>query len=272
VTEALVPTLHSRALRTNRYVYVVRSRRSGGVSVGINLDPQKTCNFDCVYCEVIDRKAIAKKTGRPAVEAGDVIAELARELDALAAGHEAVKAFAGDGEPSTFPGFLELSRRVFDERDARFLQVPVVLITNGSGLDREEMRRAHDLFSARGGVFWIKLDAGTEAFYRRVCRTALPFDGILSNLLAAARRHPVVVQSLFFRWSGEAPPPEEVEAWARRLADVVRGGGAISLVQVYTVARDTMEPGIEPLTKDELEEIADVARRASPGPSVETYA
>ncbi|HEV8268474.1 MAG TPA: radical SAM protein, partial [Thermoanaerobaculia bacterium] len=234
---------------------------------------QKTCNFDCVYCEVIDRKAIAKRTGRPAIEPGDVVDELARELDALAAGHEAVKdiAFAGDGEPSTFPRFFELSRRVFDVRDARSLLVPVVLITNGSGLDREEMRRAHDLFFERGGVFWIKLDAGTEAFYRRVCRTAVPFDRILSNLLAAARRHPVVVQSLFFRWNGEAPAAGEIEAWARRLGDVVSGGGEISLVQVYTVARDTTEPGIKPLTTEELESIAEVVRRASPGLNVETF-
>jgi len=133
------------------------------------------------------------------------------------------------------------------------------------------MRRAHDLFFERGGVFWIKLDAGTEAFYRRVCRTAVPFEAILKNLLDAARRHPVVVQSLFFRWNGEAPPEEEIEAWAKRLADVVRGGGEISLVQVYTVARDTMEPGIEPLTKDELESIAHVARRESPQLIVDTF-
>jgi len=41
---------HRRELDENRYVYAVLSRRSGGVSIGINLNPDKVCNFDCIYC------------------------------------------------------------------------------------------------------------------------------------------------------------------------------------------------------------------------------
>src|SRR6516165_2857802 len=36
----------------NRFVYVVISSRAHGLSVGVNLTPEKKCNFDCVYCEV----------------------------------------------------------------------------------------------------------------------------------------------------------------------------------------------------------------------------
>ena len=43
---------HRRGLADNRYVYAVVSRRSRGVSVGVNLNPDKVCNFDCVYCQV----------------------------------------------------------------------------------------------------------------------------------------------------------------------------------------------------------------------------
>jgi len=46
---------HERRWRDNRYVYPVVSRRSGGISVGINLNPDKACNFDCIYCQV-DRR------------------------------------------------------------------------------------------------------------------------------------------------------------------------------------------------------------------------
>lgn len=257
----LLPTLHPRARGANRYVYLVRSRRAGGLSIGINLDPQKTCNFDCVYCEVIDRRDVARRAGRPVIVADDVADELAAELRTLVAGGQADElrdiAFAGDGEPSTFPGFLLLADRLLDVRDAAGLaRLPLVLITNGSGLDRAEMRDAHDLLARRGGAFWIKLDAGTEAFYRAVCRTSVPFERVLANLTAAARRHPVVVQSLFFRWRGAAPPASEVEAWAGRIRAVTGAGGRVSLAQVYTVARETTEPGIEPLTKVELESIA----------------
>jgi len=267
---------HDRSPAGRRYVYVVRSRRAGGLSVGINLDPQKTCNFDCVYCEVVDRRAIARHLGRPPVSVDDVAAELSSLLEALRQRHEPVRdlAFAGDGEPSTFRGFLPLARRVLDVRDAAGLgRVPDVLITNGSGLGRSEMVEAHDLLAARGGAFWVKLDAGTEPFYRAVARTAVPFARVLANLARAARRHPVVVQSMFFRSDAlGGPSPAEVDAWAARLASVAHGGGAIAGVQVYTVSRETIEEGVHPLGRAALEEIAAAARRAVPGVPVTTYA
>jgi len=273
-----VPALHSRTRRFNRYVYLVRARRSGGLSLGVNLDPQKTCNFDCVYCEVVDRREMERKVGRPPIDSEEVAAEFTAELrllrDRPGAEPEPLRdvAFAGDGEPSTFPGFLPLARRLFDVRDAeRFRHVPFVLITNGSGLDRAEMREAHDLFAERGGAFWVKLDAGSEAFYRAVCRTSVPFGRVLENLAAAARRHPVVVQSMFFRSRGEPPPPGEIAAWAGRLRDVVRAGGRVSLVQVYTVARETMEPGIAPLGVAELREIAAALSEAAPDVPAAVY-
>ena len=278
MAETHLPTLHSRTRGKSRYVYAVLSRRSRGISVGINLDPQKTCNFDCVYCEVIDRREIAKGSGRPAIAIDDVARELAAELAsrAGAAGSTAAPvrdiAFAGDGEPSTFHGFCPLARTLFDVRDtAGFGDVPFVLITNGSGLARDEMRDAHDLFHSRGGSFWIKLDAGTEGFHKTISRSAISLERILANLTSAARRHPVVVQAMFLRLRGETPPRDEISAWASRLVAVRNAGGRLSLVQVYTVARETMEPGVTPLTRAELEGIAGVARAAVPDVPVETF-
>src|SRR5439155_18133957 len=43
---------HERTFEGNRFVYPVLSRRSGGLSVGVNLNPDKVCNFDCIYCQV----------------------------------------------------------------------------------------------------------------------------------------------------------------------------------------------------------------------------
>jgi hypothetical protein len=50
---------HGRLWQSNLFVYPVISRRSGGVSIGLNLNPDKSCNFDCVYCQV-DRTAPAQ--------------------------------------------------------------------------------------------------------------------------------------------------------------------------------------------------------------------
>src|SRR3989338_4355766 len=43
---------HPRSYENNKYVYPVISRRSKGLSIGINMNPDKFCNFDCVYCQV----------------------------------------------------------------------------------------------------------------------------------------------------------------------------------------------------------------------------
>src|SRR5881628_174188 len=43
---------HERTYRENHYVYPVLSRRARGISIGVNLNPDKVCNFDCIYCQV----------------------------------------------------------------------------------------------------------------------------------------------------------------------------------------------------------------------------
>src|SRR5688500_9571913 len=42
----------TRDFLDNRFVYTVISPRARGLSVGVNMNPDKRCNFDCVYCEV----------------------------------------------------------------------------------------------------------------------------------------------------------------------------------------------------------------------------
>src|SRR4051812_43448652 len=43
---------HPRDYADFVYAYPVLSRRSGGVSIGVNLNQDKLCNFDCPYCQV----------------------------------------------------------------------------------------------------------------------------------------------------------------------------------------------------------------------------
>ena len=53
-TSPLTPINHDRDSAGMTYVYPVVSRRAGGVSVGINLNPNNACNWACVYCQVPD--------------------------------------------------------------------------------------------------------------------------------------------------------------------------------------------------------------------------
>src|SRR5260221_10499059 len=73
---------HARSFAANRFVYPVVSRRSGGISIGVNLNPDKVCNFDCTYCQV-DRVSAAETKF---VSLAQLLDELDHMLDLVASG------------------------------------------------------------------------------------------------------------------------------------------------------------------------------------------
>lgn len=269
-TSQLVPfTSHPRSYRENRYVYPVLSRRSGGISIGVNLNPDKVCNFDCIYCQV-DRRSEAETTF---VDTDRLLAELETMLRLVTSGgiwrdeqfasvpNELRRlndiAFSGDGEPTTHRNFPEIVAAVADVKcRAALPAVKLVLITNASMFHRPEVVRGLQILDAHHGEIWAKLETGTEEYYRRVERTTIPFRRILENITDAARVRPLVIQSLFMRIEGEPPPPAEIEAYCDRLNEILAAGGRIRLVQVYTVARAPAEAFVTALGREEVDAIA----------------
>jgi len=261
-------TEHSRLWRENRYVYPVISRRSRGLSIGINLSPGKQCTFRCVYCSVdrtvpgargpVDLQVLDRELGALLDQArgGQLWADgpLAATPPELRRLNDV--AFSGDGEPTAaaeFPRAAELAARALASRG---LDARIVVITNATLLDRPEVERTLAFLDGHRLELWAKLDAGTEGHYRQMDRSAVPFDRVLANLLAAARLRPVVIQSMFVRLEGVAPSAAEIEAWLGRLRDLLASGARIDRVQVYTSARKTAEPFVHPMLADELEAIA----------------
>ncbi len=274
---------HRRDFADNDYVYAVVSRRSKGVSVGLNLNPDKICNFDCAYCQV-DRTTPggAKDVNLPRLRA-----ELETMLDLIASGdlfrHERFRAtpqhlrrlndvaFSGDGEPTTCPQFLEAVAAAAEAKAARGLDaVKLVLITNATQLHKPRVRAALELLAANHGEVWAKLDAGTEEYYQRIERTTIPFARVLANLTETARTQPLVIQAMFLRFEGEAPALAEREAFCARLNEILRSGGRITRVQVYTVARKPADPAVTALSDAEVDALADLVRRRT-GLETEAY-
>lgn len=277
-------TQHSRSWQQSRYVYPVVSRRSKGLSIGVNLNPDKVCNFDCVYCSV-DRKTPPTVTEVDL----DVLRSELEHLVQLAATKEIWRrtpfdqapahlrrwndvAFSGDGEPTSYPGFESACRMVVEviERAGVFPPPKVVTITNATLLQRPGVAKALEFLDRHNGEIWAKLEAGTEGYYREVERTSIPLARVLENILAAGRVRPIVIQSLFMRLHEQGPPASEVEAYVRRLKELLAEGCQIKLVQVYTVARETAESWCTPLPAAELDAISELVRSET-GLAVETY-
>jgi len=260
---------HSRNFGEFRFIYPVVSRRARGVSVGVNLNPDKVCNFDCVYCQV-DRRSPGNKAF---VEMEQLRAELLRAIQLVQTGalfeHPTFAdtplplrrlndiAFSGDGEPTTFANFDAVIQLAADIRRAESLDdVKLVLITNASMFHREVVQRGLAILDENNGEIWAKLDAGTPEFFAKVARTRIPFERILENITQAAQIRPIVIQSLFMRWLGSPPEEAEIEAYCMRLNEITRRGGHIKGIQIYTVARPPAESFISPLNKDEIDAIA----------------
>jgi wyosine [tRNA(Phe)-imidazoG37] synthetase (radical SAM superfamily) len=265
---------HRRAFAENRYVYAVVSRRSKGVSLGINLNPDKVCNFDCVYCQVDRTTAPVVRT----VDEQRLLEELDDLLDLVTSGElfenerfhstpPALRrlndiAFSGDGEPTTYPRFLEIVRAVAERKRQRGLNdVKLVLISNATMFQRPQVREALAVLDENNGEIWAKLEAGTEAYYHQIDRTTIPYRHVLDNITAAAQVRPIVIQALFLRIHDNPPTPEELEAFCDRLNEIVQAGGRIKLVQVYTVARMPAESYVDALSAAEVDGIVDLVEK-----------
>jgi wyosine [tRNA(Phe)-imidazoG37] synthetase (radical SAM superfamily) len=266
-------TSHPRSFETNRFVYPVVSRRSAGVSIGVNLNPDKVCNFDCIYCQV-DRTSTAETRF---VELDQLLDELDHML-AVVTGGELFRhpkfdatpaalrrlndiAFSGDGEPTTYRNFDEIIARAAEVKRRRKLDaVKMVLITNASMFHRPAVRRGLEILDANQGEVWAKLEAGTEEYFKLVERTTIPFRQVLDNITEAARLRPLVIQALFMRIAGDPPPPAELEAFCDRLNEITAAGGKLKLVQIYTVARRPAESYVAPLTDAEVDAIVTLVR------------
>ena len=239
---------HSRDSAGMRYVYPVVSRRAGGISVGINLNPNNACNWRCVYCQVPD----LKRGGPPPID----LALLAAELDAFlrrvasadfleqAAPAEARRivdvAFSGNGEPTSAPEFgaaLDIVERALAQRNL-LGEVKIRLITNGSLADRVRVRAALAKLGRLGGEVWFKVDAVAPAPTFRINGVRLNADTVRRRLRLCGELASTWVQTCVFAWDGAPPAEAEIAAYLDFLASVK---ASVAGVLLYGLARPSMQ-------------------------------
>ena len=216
---------HSRDSAGMTYVYPVVSRRAGGVSVGINLNPNNACNWRCIYCQVPD----LTRGSAPPIDMARLEAELRAMLEDLLHGDFMARrvpadarriediAFSGNGEPTSareFAAAVDLASRLRDEFK---LNARLRLITNGSLLDRTSVQQGIARLGAADGEVWFKLDAGTRSGIARINSVDLDPAGVVRRLRTCAELCPTWVQTCCFALDGQAPGEEELAAWLEPL-------------------------------------------------------
>ena len=250
---------HDRDAAGMTYVYPVVSRRAGGVSIGVNLNPNNACNWHCAYCQVPG----LHRGSSPDIDISLLNNELKSFLEEIKEGsfmQEHVPeecrrvcdvAISGNGEPTSSSQFDQVVQCIVERlREAGLLDaINIVLITNGSYVHRPAVQHGLDRMARHRGQVWFKLDAGTDQAIARINGVNLSAERQLQQLEAAASRCPTWIQTCLFAWDGEKPDETETAAYLDVLRKARSRGIRLEGVLLYGLARPSMQPEAAHLCK-----------------------
>ena len=149
----------------------INSRRFG-MSLGIDLSPkQKSCNFDCVYCELKGAKPVEEIENPPSVN--EIISALKEALKV----HQNIDVITltANGEPTLYPHLKELVAKVNEIKG----KAKTLILSNGSGA------RDQKICEALQGLDIVKfsLDSAVQSTFKKIDRNK---SGIEINELIKA--------------------------------------------------------------------------------------
>ena len=262
---------HDRDAVQMTYVYPVVSRRAGGVSVGINLNPNNACNWRCIYCQVPD----LKRGAAPPIDLKQLEAELMALLTDILQGdfmqtrvaEDARRlndiALSGNGEPTSakeFPEVIHLIGRVMKHFDL-VGKIKLVLITNGSLISREPVQLGLKHLAKLGGEVWYKLDAATRDGMARTNNTRQSLKKTAAHLTLAAQLCPTWVQTCVFALDALVPSASEQQAYLDFLSGLLTQGVELQGVLLYGIARESHQPEAPRLSALPQAWLEDLGRR-----------
>lgn len=244
---------HSRDKAGMTYVYPVLSRRSSGLSIGINLNPNNACNWSCIYCQVPN----LQRGNGPNIDLVTLESELRRLLRSIKDGSFAKQfevsddqsqimdiAISGNGEPTSSPQFPEVIQsisKVLIEFDLLGI-IKMVLITNGSHMTSKRIQQSLSEWSRLGGEVWVKCDSALEAGIRTINGVNLRPSKIRQHIKTSARLCKTWIQTCFFSIDNAPPSPEELKAYLDFLHELKASETKFQGVLLYGIARPSMQP------------------------------
>ena len=220
----------------------VPSRRLGR-SLGIDVIPAKTCTFDCIYCESGPTTRLTLERGLFA-PADRIVRELEEYFRLHPGGADALT-FSSAGEPTLYLALGELIRSI----KKRFPALPLVVLTNGSLLWDEDVRKG--LMAADRVV--PSLDSATPETFKALNRPhpLLSLERIIEGLAAFRREYTGRFHLEILLASGLNDTAAELER-LREVADILDP----DLIELNTVVRPPVKPGLEGLSRERMIEAA----------------
>jgi wyosine [tRNA(Phe)-imidazoG37] synthetase (radical SAM superfamily) len=224
-----------------QYVFGPVLSRRLGKSLGVNVFPEKICNYDCVYCELgrTKKRSPVEEDCLPVSTVVEAVKERLREI----APPDHVTLY-GPGEPTLHSRIGEIIGGI-----KKISTCPLALLTNGSLFWKEEIRKA----VLAADLIIPSLDAGGEETFRAVNRPAgnVTFQQMVEGLAALRRdfRGPIWLE--VFLVDGLTTGGDEVRR-IKQYVDLVKP----DRVQLNTLDRPAAESHVRAVPRKRIKEIA----------------
>ena len=258
---------HSRELSGLKYIYSVISRRAGGLSIGVNLNVNNACNWQCIYCEIPN----LTRGSPPPIELDVLEDELRFFLHEIIDGDYMEKnvaiedrhlkdiAFSGNGEPTSaeeFPQVILIVKKILEEFNLLH-KIKIRLITNGSLMHKESVLEGIQVLAKINGEVWFKVDAGLEESTKVINQVNIKPQQAIDRLKHCSEICPTFVQTCIFTIDNKEPNNKEIDAYIKLIDSAKK---SIKGVHLYGIARPSMQPEAYRLGRvniNVLENIAD---------------
>ncbi|GAV19562.1 hypothetical protein MMIC_P0509 [Mariprofundus micogutta] len=240
---------HDRDVTGMTYVYPVISRRAGGVSVGINLNPNNACNWHCAYCQV---PGLVRGVA-PDIDLHQLHSELSTMLEDLIRGtfmQERVPegsralcdvAISGNGEPTSCAAFDDVIAVIVQVMRQFDLCVPLRLISNGSYVHKPHVQKGLALMAQHHGEVWVKVDSVTDDGISRMNGVKMHAANLSQQVCSVAVVCPTWIQTCFVAWDGQPPSELEMTSYIEFLNALKEAEAPIRGVLLYGLARPSLQ-------------------------------
>lgn len=266
ITNILTTTNHNRDIFSSKYIYPVISRRAGGLSLGINLNTNNACNWQCIYCEVPNLVR-----GKPeSIDLNLLNNELDYWLKKIINGSFLNQytnqrtefkdiAFSGNGEPTAAKEFESVVKLVISKVNKFNLakKIKIRLITNGSYLHTQRVQHGLALLNELDREIWFKIDQVDETQSLIINQINISKETLKNNLENALRASPTVIQTCLFKINQKLPEEKSLQTYIKFLKPYEL---KVKAIHLYSLARPSEQSSnliLERLSLSEIEAIAD---------------
>jgi len=263
--DILTITNHDRNTFQGKYIYPVVSRRAGGLSLGINLNTNNACNWQCIYCEVPNLIR-----GKPdPIDLKELESELDYWLDQIVnksflSQYTESKtefkdiAFSGNGEPTASKQFKAVISILINKiNEFNLNKIIIRLITNGSYMANPETQEALSLLANFNREVWFKIDQTNSEGVKIINQVSLSTSSVKKNLEAALRSSPTVIQTCLFKLNNELPSSKSLDTYINFMKPYRYKIKGIHLYSLARLSEQTNDVKLTRLTESELKVIAD---------------